>query len=1297
MKSKLYRVLVLLVAIAMMIPSFALAADPAPTMSLGDVKKIEKNLVKSEIGETCSDIQVTVTDVPANTQNPQIWWETSNANVAKVPYNTQLGTGTSTVPVYVEQNGVGEATITGTLHLDNKATDLKVTFPVNLKPVDVTSIKFNENAPKKITVYKNGASRSYSDYVDVVVPEGGSTYYEDKGDLRFAITKGDSIATVQNPDGFVTFSEAGTVELKAYIPGSSKSDTITIEVSAAEEQETEDVAKGYTSLEFTAQGDKVYVITNAELNLGGQDVIWIPDDQGGYYRLVERFLTKYPADADDQLFWSSSKPGIATVDQFGVVNFGTHYGEVTITVQSKVNSSVKAECTVKRVKRSEVEKSFTKLGFNPSSIKERNDKDKPVYAFSYLTVREPSDAVDSVFFTTSDSTIAMVDEDSGIVTPKKAGTVVITAHSKKDPAVVSDPALTIEFVDGAKNPYTALKFSKVDPIKKDVLNDEENPITVDLNNYLTKTAEKKDEESDDELFWKSGDKEIATVGEKTGVVTALKAGTVTIKVRNAANTVNAEVELTIVEVDDPYTSIKFVDKTPLSVKKSDGPFDLEIVTEGNEDGRHDSLIWTSSNQQIALVNKGKVTIKDAGEVTITVRSKKDEKVTASIDLKIEDTAKAIETISLTQSEFTLKAEDSLFLGRYVVTKPAIGETDDELIWTSDDLDKVSIDESGNVYCLASLNNPGKAVVTVRSKLNADVKAQFTITLEEADALKSIKFVDVPKTYKEYSAVLNLNDYVVTDPVDYKGELYWDSSDPQVAIAHDGIVEFRSQGKVTFTVSDKKGTKATCEIEMISVDPVEKIELKDITLKVGEKEFLYRFFNLTPKDTYPKDITFVSSNRDVAEVQVIDPEDDSFDGLREMRDTLGWVVVGYKAGETTITANVENYDGSVVKGRCKVTVTEAEVESVKFAAKKYTLKMNTKLSETVRFNLAPFNASNMDASDVYVMTNNTDVIDVEDPVITSKGKGYVEVYAKKPGKAWIGIKRTSDDKLLGTVKIVVESVRVKRFKLPKNAITLYWYDDGIPAANATANRTYQNYYILTPVITPSKANYTVSYETSDPSVAFVEDGRDLEGYSAKIVASGVGKCTITVKVDDGKKVRVSKLKVTVAGKTPKPVIDQKKVTLNMEKGPKSITLNVYDDNTKQALKVTWASSDKNVAKVNKDGKVTAVGAGKATITATHKDTGKTLKCVVTVKAKSSENADKVKKITGDSKVSVKVGEKKTLNIKVKPDGAKVTFKSSDTSIVKVSKDGQIKGIKAGKATITVSGDGVEFKIKVTVKK
>lgn len=43
---------------------------------------------------------------------------------------------------------------------------------------------------------------------------------------------------------------------------------------------------------------------------------------------------------------------------------------------------------------------------------------------------------------------------------------------------------------------------------------------------------------------------------------------------------------------------------------------------------------------------------------------------------------------------------------------------------------------------------------------------------------------------------------------------------------------------------------------------------------------------------------------------------------------------------------------------------------------------------------------------------------------------------------------------------------------------------------------------------------------------------------------------------------------------------------------------------------WSSNKKKVAKVNKNGKITGVKAGKATITA--KVDGKTLKCKVTVK-------------------------------------------------------------------------------------
>lgn len=73
--------------------------------------------------------------------------------------------------------------------------------------------------------------------------------------------------------------------------------------------------------------------------------------------------------------------------------------------------------------------------------------------------------------------------------------------------------------------------------------------------------------------------------------------------------------------------------------------------------------------------------------------------------------------------------------------------------------------------------------------------------------------------------------------------------------------------------------------------------------------------------------------------------------------------------------------------------------------------------------------------------------------------------------------------------------------------------------------------------------------------------------------------------------------------PAPTISKKKKTLKIGK---SFTLKVKNAEGK----VKWSSSKKKVAKVNKNGKVTALKKGKATIKA--KVDGKTLKCVVTVK-------------------------------------------------------------------------------------
>ena len=117
------------------------------------------------------------------------------------------------------------------------------------------------------------------------------------------------------------------------------------------------------------------------------------------------------------------------------------------------------------------------------------------------------------------------------------------------------------------------------------------------------------------------------------------------------------------------------------------------------------------------------------------------------------------------------------------------------------------------------------------------------------------------------------------------------------------------------------------------------------------------------------------------------------------------------------------------------------------------------------------------------------------------------------------------------------------------------------------------------------------------------------------------------------------------------------------------------------KVIWTSSNSSVASV-KEGVVTALKAGKATVTAKSDDGGKTATCEVTVNAKvypvTSVSLNK-------STATLTEGETLTLTATVNPSNAtnkNVSWKSSNTSVATVS-NGKVTAVKAGSATITVT--------------
>jgi len=117
-------------------------------------------------------------------------------------------------------------------------------------------------------------------------------------------------------------------------------------------------------------------------------------------------------------------------------------------------------------------------------------------------------------------------------------------------------------------------------------------------------------------------------------------------------------------------------------------------------------------------------------------------------------------------------------------------------------------------------------------------------------------------------------------------------------------------------------------------------------------------------------------------------------------------------------------------------------------------------------------------------------------------------------------------------------------------------------------------------------------------------------------------------------------------------------------------------------VTWSSSDNTVATVGTDGYVLSRAEGTAVITATTAEGGFSASCTVTVLPAYVY----VESVSIQQELELSVGESVTLTPVILPEDATVqdvTWASYDESIVKVSGDGVVTGVSAGKMYIEVT--------------
>lgn len=178
----------------------------------------------------------------------------------------------------------------------------------------------------------------------------------------------------------------------------------------------------------------------------------------------------------------------------------------------------------------------------------------------------------------------------------------------------------------------------------------------------------------------------------------------------------------------------------------------------------------------------------------------------------------------------------------------------------------------------------------------------------------------------------------------------------------------------------------------------------------------------------------------------------------------------------------------------------------------------------------------------------------------------------------------------------------------------------------------SYTLKTKIEPQNAANKKLSFSTSKKSVVSISS-------KGKLTALKAGTSTITVKATDGSKKKDS-IVVTVVNK----LVKSTKVTLNTSKAKLYISGNASEAVLQLSAavspqnatnkKVNYETSNKKVATVDKNGKVTALSKGTATITAYAADGwGKAAKCVITVAQKDKPTQPPTKAPAEDIKSTV----------------------------------------------------------------
>lgn len=293
----------------------------------------------------------------------------------------------------------------------------------------------------------------------------------------------------------------------------------------------------------------------------------------------------------------------------------------------------------------------------------------------------------------------------------------------------------------------------------------------------------------------------------------------------------------------------------------------------------------------------------------------------------------VSSVSLSNTSLAMTEGDETTLTATVQPSNASNKT---LVWKSDNPNVVSVDNDGLVIAKA----PGTATITVSAADGSGVSATCSVTVSAAIInVTGISLSSTSLSMVEGNTV-SLTSSVTPSNATNKSVI-WTSSNTNVAKVNDsGLVTAISEGSatITATAADGSGVSASCKVYVESaIVYVSSISLSNTSASLTEGDTKYLTYTISPSNATNKEVTWSSSNTNVASV-----------------DAFG-MISARSVGSATITAT--SNDGSGVKATCYVSVQAATVYVSSITLSSSSLSMTEGDTQYLSASVYPSNATN----------------------------------------------------------------------------------------------------------------------------------------------------------------------------------------------------------------------------------------------------------------------------------------------------------------------------------------------------